>query len=438
VPSIAGYAVLAGCGIEALTRRFAPAAIVVAALFAWQAWPAVRNEPWQKIDWRTIAGKLARYARPDDVIIAGEQWSEAGLRYYLRGRVRLEGVPYPPVAQALINDHPHAWLVTDINGGNDMRGWMCRFPVVLTSALDGFRAHYTGDFLRERAGPAEFRAVSAAMGPHALIDLAAARNGFLNEGWANPEGFRWAVGTHASVTIPRWGSRPRMVRMRVLPMTHRSLPQQGMRVAVNGQTIGITALPPGWSELEFVGPPPAWRDGMNTISFDFKRAAAPADLDPKATDHRQLAVAFEWIAVDDFNAPRTKHDYAVRIASAPFIDENTAWRGTRTDLPPAPMDLAGRLGFDPAAAPRVPVENLAASVTYGSDCEDDRAFRQRAFALILGRPAAPSEEAALANVPRARVPVLLMKTEEFRRAIGVAAPDRPSAPDTRNPGKRKP
>jgi hypothetical protein len=425
VPCTAGYALLAGCGIEALTRRFKPAALVIAALFAWQAWPAVRTEAWQKLDWRAIADKLVRYARPGDVIVAGEQWSEAGLRYYLRGRVRLEGIPYAPVAQAFVNGHPHCWLVSDVNGSNATRQWMCGFPVVLTSALDRFRVHYTGDFLRERAGPAEWRAVSAAMGAHALIDLTTPQNRFLDSGWAGPEGFRWAVGTHASVTFPRWGARDRSIRMRLAPMDYPKLLPQTLRASLNGQPIGTMTLAAGWSERALVAPARAWRDGMNTLAFDFGRAAAPADLDPRATDHRPLAVAFEWIAVDDKPGPANPHAYAVRIASAPFIDENSAWRGTRTHLPPAPPPLAGRLGFDPLVASRVHLEDMVESVAYGSDCEDDHAFLQRAFESILDRPPDQHEERALAKVPRERVPVRLTKSEEFRRSIAAAVSGRP-------------
>ena len=130
----------------------------------------------------------------------------------------MEGIPFGPVAEQLAR--PGVWFVTAGYDNSTTRQLMCRYPLVLASPLEGFRLHYVGDFLRERAGPAELRSVSAAMGPRALIDLAAAHNSFLDEGWALPEGFRWAVGKHASVTFPRWGQRNRTVLVRVMPMVH--------------------------------------------------------------------------------------------------------------------------------------------------------------------------------------------------------------------------
>ena len=431
--SLIGYLILAAYGLS-LARKFAP---VLAIALVWPAWPAARIEPFRKLDWRAIAAKIERYAHPGDVVIAGAPGSEVPLRYYLHG-VRLEGVPYPPVAEALALSHRGTWLVSAGYGGDAMRSWMCRYPLVLASPLEGFRMHYAGDFLRERAGPAEFRAVSAALGPHLLIDLAAAQNQWLDSGWAGSEGFRWAVGTRASATFPRWGRRDRVIRMRVNPMENAKLPPQTLHASVNGQPIGEITLPSGWSEQTLTAPASVWRDGLNTLAFDFARAAAPADLDPKATDHRQLAVAFQWIVVDDFPGPAKKHDYALRIASAPFIDEQSTWRGTHTRWPPVPPALAGRLGFDPAGASRAHLEDLVESVAYGSDCEDDHAYLQRAFALIMDRPPDRHEEAALAKVPRERVPVRLTKSEEFRPATLAAAPDRASAPGTRTPGRRTP
>ena len=460
-PVVVGYVVLAGFGIaavaRALTRRFAapsPAkrereaeaqawlAVAIALVFAWQAWPAVRTEPWRKLDWRAIADKIAHYAHAGDLVIAGEPWSEAALRYYLRGRVRLEGIPYPSVAEALTYSQPGVWLATGGYGSNATRTWMCRYQIVLASALEDFRLHYAGDFLRERGGPPEWRAFEAATGENFVIDLAAAENRFLDPGWAMPEGFRWAVGTRSSVTFPRWSTRDRAIRLRVMPMENAALPPQTVRVSLNGQPIGELTLTSGWQERELRTPAAAWRNGLNTLAFDFGRAAAPADLDPKASDHRPLAAAFEWISVGAPAPGRAALPRAaaptLRIASAPFIDEQSAWRHTRTRFGPAPAAMAGRLGFDPEAAGRVHLENLVESVAYGSDCEDDHAFLQRAFTTILARPPDQYEERELAKLPRIKVPVRLTKSEEFRRAVLAAAPDRASAPGTRSPGRRTP
>ena len=452
-PSLIGYVLLAGFGIAACSDRLQPVvgrlkpaptllALAAAVALASQGWRSARTEAFQKLDWRAIAAKIWRYARPEDVIIADQPWSEVSLRYYLRQlpkRATLEGVPYVSVAPLVIGAYPGAWLVT-AGGDNEVRSWMCRYSMVLGSPLERFRLHYSGDFLRERAGPAEWRAAAAALGPRVLIDLAAAENRYLDAGWAGPEGFRWAMGTRASVTFPRWGKRDRTIRMRVLPFHHGSLPAQTLRASLNGQPLGELTLAPGWTEPSIAAPAAAWRDGLNTLAFDFGHAAAPADLDPKATDHRKLAVAFSWIAIEDPGvggpapgpAPLT-----ARLASGPFIDEQTAWRNSRTRFPPATLrrdavePLIGRLGFDPLevwprlARGEVRLDNVVETIAYGSDCEDDRAFFRRAFAILLQRPPEPAEERELAKIPRVRAVGRMIKSDEFRRAVSAAAPGRP-------------
>jgi hypothetical protein len=308
---------------------------------------------------------------------------------------------------------------------------------VLASPLEGFRLHYasaTGDFLRERGGPAEHRAVAAALGSHVTIDMAAAENHFLDGGWANPEGFRWATGTRASVTLPRWGLRDRVVRIRVLPLDHPSLRAQTILASLNGKTLGELTLSPGWSEPSLLAPASLWRNGMNTLSFEFGRAVAPAVLNPHSADRRPLAVAFEWIAIDDRDASPApgRHAYTIRIVSGPFIDEKTVWRLTRTRLPPNRLRrdgveaLLGRLGIDPWETwPRLVkgdlhLDDLVETLAYGSDCEDNRAFLQRAFGILLERSPEAAEERDLlpmAAASRTGVVGRIVKSDEFRARV---------------------
>jgi hypothetical protein len=168
-PALVGYLLLAACGIGALAamakRAALPVALLIVLVIGTQSWMSARSEPFQKLDWRGIAGKIHRYAHRGDQVIAAEAWSEVSLRYYLRQlppRVRLEGIPYAVVAEAATFGHPGTWLVTAGHGSNETRNWMCRYPPVLASPLENFRLHYAGDFLRERGGPAEGRALLAA------------------------------------------------------------------------------------------------------------------------------------------------------------------------------------------------------------------------------------------------------------------------------------
>jgi mannosyltransferase len=164
-PALPAYLLLAGAGISAIariaTRRFGFAlTVLVAAVLAAQGWSAARTEAFQKLDWRAIAQALKSHVHPGDVILAAEPWSEVSLRYYLGeiAGVKLIHMRGPGIAQLVADQSPAAWLVT-AGATADPRcvQWMCRYPVLLSSPLEGFRLHYAPSlqhFLRaaQRAG----------------------------------------------------------------------------------------------------------------------------------------------------------------------------------------------------------------------------------------------------------------------------------------------
>src|SRR5205823_3223254 len=123
------------------------------------------------------------------------------------------------------------------------------------------------------------------------------------------------IGTRAAVTFPRWGARDRVVRMGLMPMDNPALPRQTARVSLNGRVFGELTLPPGWGEQALVAPAALWVNGLNTLSFDYGRAAAPAELDPKATDRRKLAAASAWIIIDGSVGASPPGRAMLRIAS---------------------------------------------------------------------------------------------------------------------------
>ncbi|HJQ40625.1 MAG TPA: hypothetical protein VKB93_26065 [Thermoanaerobaculia bacterium] len=416
---VIGFALLAGEGLTFLSRR-TPIALLLVAVIGWQLWPVLRREPFQKLDWRRIAATIARYAKPGDLILAAEPSTGIVLPYYLAPYHRDHDViqmSIAPLAERMIHEYPAAWLVTAGGSHGAVSEWMCRYPVVLGSELDGFRMHYAGDFLRERAQEPEFRAATAA------------RSGaWFREGWAAPEGgFQWAVGSQASVAIARWGLEDRVVRLHVMPMDHPSLPPQTMRVSVNSHGIGDVTLTGGWSEQTFRAPANVWVNGVNDITFTFGRARSPASLDPSNHDERPLAVSFGNIEIRGaagFSPPalgglKPAAPQAIAIA---FIDERTAWRNTPPRITGHNDALIGRLGFDPALARKFDLDDLAATLAAGSDCEDDRAWLTRVYATIFQRAPTDPEIASLEakrkkGDSRATIVRHLMKSPELRAIV---------------------
>jgi hypothetical protein len=84
--------------------------------------------------------------------------------------------------------------------------------------------------------------------------------------------------------------------------------------------------------------------------------------------------------------------------------------------------LIGRLGFDPSLARGIDLDDLATSLAAGSDCEDDRGFITRAYAVIFERAPTDPEMASLLakrekGDSRETIVRHLMKSPELRAAL---------------------
>jgi hypothetical protein len=209
-----------------------------------------------------------------------------------------------------------------------------------------------------------------------------------------------------------------------------------MRIALNGQMLGGLTLAPNAQEHSVAAPAAAWIDGLNTITFTFGRAVAPVTFDPSNRDARRLAVAFDEISILDAgsSAPKPVGPLSLRLADA-FIDEHGAWRRlapTRFSIQQLNRDsveaLLGRLGIDPQTAwPRIQrkelrLEDLAETVAYGSDCESDRDFIRRMYAILFERAPNEVETRSLlsmlrSGMSRPRVVAHLVKADEFRERV---------------------
>jgi mannosyltransferase len=442
VVSLIGYVMLAGIGIATLARvtgRYASTALTVAivVIIAAQGWSSARTEAFRKLDWRGIAASLRKQVRPGDVILAAEPWSEVSLRYYLGEipNVQLVHMAGVGIAEIMTNGSPAAWLVTaGASGDTSVRTWMCRYPVVASSTLESFRLHYAPsiqDFHRTRTGPPEQRAVSAALGDRGFtlrmgpnVDFAFA------DGWAGAEGsgddtFRWAVGHRATLVFPRPARRDRVIRFRAYPAA-----PQTARMSLNGRTIGAIALAPEWRDYSLDVPAALWNDGVNTLTFDFEKTVVPSSRDP-----RELAASFQSISIDDRGYTSTPvRVVSIRLDADRFIDASTAWRNTATRFPAAHLHraaveaLLGRLGYDPVAGwqklarNEIHLDDVVESIAAGSDCEDDSAFLDRAFAILLERAPNGIERSDLLRrlhegATREHVIDRIVKSDDFRKRV---------------------
>jgi len=417
-PAVVGFTLLAGVGVAAAAERTARffrspesvallLALAIVGAFATQTWPAARHEPFQKLDWRGIAKALRAHVRPGDVILAAEPWSEVSLRYYLGeiAGVKLIHMKGWGIAEIVAHQSPAAWLVTaGASADPSVRQWMCRYPLLLSSPLEGFRLHYAPSaqhFLRSRSGPAEQHAASAALGDRGFT-ITADDELLFGSGWADAEGdFRWAIGRRATLIFPRHERRTRVIRFHALPLDDPALPPQNVRISLNGHAIGAVTLAPRWSDTSVVAVAIFWNDGLNTLTFDFDRANAPASNDPSSADRRELAAAFRRISIDDagFDSSAIRSDRplvpSMRLATDELLLPGA--RKTNTRYPAAQLRrdsveaLLGRLGIDPVtgwtklARGEVRFEDVVETIAFGSDCEDDAAFLRRAFANLLER-----------------------------------------------------
>ena len=439
MPAVFGYTMLAGIGVAFLARLVPPRfravlAVAIAMVTAAQMWSSARTEPFRKLDWRGIATIVASHARPGDLVLAAEPWADVSLRYYLDQHPhppKLVLMPYVELAERLRRSEPALWLVSAGYEDNAMRRWMCGFPMVAASPLENFRLHYASkanDFLRERGNAPEQRAAALALGIRGFtLRMSDGEERYFGEGWALPEGsgrpaFRWAVGTRATLTVPRWGSNDRLLRMRVLPIAGPA--PQTVAVSVNGAPAGTLTLPDRWSEPSVAIPARFWVDGWNTITLDFGHAHPPG-----GSDRRQLAADFDWLAVDDRGAPPSAERdlplVALPRAARPLLDARTLWRRTSPRLDgtlngDAATALVARLGYDPSALTQARLEDLVESIAFGQDCVDDLAFLTQSFAILLERSPNPVEKRDLlgrihAGLPRTEIIARIVKSPDFER-----------------------
>ncbi len=145
IAALPAYLLLVAVGISTLLaplRRWhleTIASIVAAALLVREGWDAALNEPFRKLDWRTVARSITQHAHANDAVIAANDWSAASLAFYLRGLsppVRLFNANESrTMGEVFAYQNTTSWIVIAGYSAHEFADWACRFPVALASPL---------------------------------------------------------------------------------------------------------------------------------------------------------------------------------------------------------------------------------------------------------------------------------------------------------------
>ncbi|MDQ6800106.1 MAG: hypothetical protein M3041_04635 [Acidobacteriota bacterium] len=378
IGALPAYLVLVSVGVATIGRWKNAASIVVALVLAGVGWNAALIEPFHKLDWRSIAAAIARHARENDPVIADGDSSAITIGFYLRGltpHLRVfDARGTQMMGEVFAYQNTTSWIV--VAGDSEFSRWACRFPVMLASPLEDFRLHYSPSayyFLTDRSTPAEHRALLASFGGVPVLRMGPGEDALLGEGWSPAEKeegryARWAIGKRSYIAMPT-ASGPLSIEMSP------AITPQSVAVYINDKYIQNVQLESGRHQYTV---PAAWRAGINIIRFEFDRAVAPSDVDPKSTDHRPLAARVFAIGVAG-DGPDTLH--AVRLADTNLETEIARPTGSRPSS--RSETLVGRLGFDPQL--RSDVTNDALSLADESVCMNDDQFLRRMVLALLGR-----------------------------------------------------
>ena len=141
---------------------------------------------------------------------------------------------------------------------------------------------------------------------------------YLDEGWSRDESaadgtsFVWSTGESSSLRLFFSEQRDVQLNFRCWRFQYPEAPPQQVTVEVNGATIATVALAGGPAEYRVHVPASVVESGNNRVSFRYRWHRAPRDVIPGATDGRGLAVAWDWLSIDN-----------AFLAQTPSVEDDT-------------------------------------------------------------------------------------------------------------------
>ena len=108
---------------------------------------------------------------------------------------------------------------------------------------------------------------------------------------------QWASDRESSLVVFLAAPVDRVLEVRMRPQRYPGSPPQTVSIDVNGAPRVTLVLDPEWAVYRIPVPASSFRNGLNTLTFKYGYAIAPASVIPGSSDTRPLAVAFDYLAL---------------------------------------------------------------------------------------------------------------------------------------------
>jgi hypothetical protein len=130
---------------------------------------------------------------------------------------------------------------------------------------------------------------------------------YRGEGWSWNEEIgsvsaNWAMAQRARVFIPLHKMGDYRLTIAALPFSYQGTPPQRVNIMMNGYPVSELSLTANWAPYEVDIPSTVIRYGLNEITLHFSHLASPQDVLPGSSDQRTLAVAVDYVKLEQVNA----------------------------------------------------------------------------------------------------------------------------------------
>jgi hypothetical protein len=254
--------------------------------------------------WRRAIATVTDRARPGDVLVASSDWAAACASYHAAGaRFQITSArESAAAARAAMRAGPGRFLLVagDVVS-HGAREVMTTAHPLWVGGGGTIGVYYAPDRAAYRAERQTERELAEAARTVTSVDLVTSEAGelFLERGWSGKEhgrdgAYRWATGVESTLYVPVEKHAPRTLHVEARPLSRPGVAQVvGLRV--NGTPVIDLRLGEDWTrvDVDVIGAP--WVRGANALSLTHAYAIVPAEVWPRSTDERPLAVCYRGL-----------------------------------------------------------------------------------------------------------------------------------------------